>query len=486
MGWRFGGVCAVLLAGIALAGAQPGIVPGPGGGVPPAAEPPTPAAIFYNAINENNLVTVQKMLAADPTLAVTAPPGQCGAPLIAAAQNADTTMIETLIAAGAKVNVHDGDGVHPLDFAAIANKVANGELLLAKGAAIEARDHDGMTALLNAVFWGSPEFVDMLLAKDPTVIDRSGHTILLYAAVNGKLKLILTALPKDNIKRVDKNGDTVLHNLLQNANVGEDIRYGGGRDRDLQGPANDLATELATLPTADAQAFTAEVGPAVKDLTTAETIFLIKRGAEVNVIDEAGYTPLLEAALLGNLDTVQALLDHGARLDVVTDDGMTPAWAAAASGNAAMLQLLADKGCALTTALEDGSTPLHAAARVESKAAVLLLLAKGADVQALDDAEETPLFDAIHNSPTEGNADVLKDEIVPLLLEHGSSVTAQNNQGDTPLHVAINEQRYNIIPLLIAKGAKLDTKNHDGITPQQLIDNAGPQKAMLKKAVGQG
>jgi ankyrin repeat protein len=69
--------------------------------------------------------------------------------------------------------------------------------------------------------------------------------------------------------------------------------------------------------------------------------FLVEHGAEVNVRQHGGWTPLQAAALHGDRALVQLLLDHGADPHVRSDDGKTAADLAASTGHndiAAMLQ----------------------------------------------------------------------------------------------------------------------------------------------------
>ncbi len=480
MGRRIGVVIGILLACVALAGAQP-----------PATKPAVPGMSLLDALCRGDVSEVKRNLAADPTLAVTRIKHNYCYPIDFAIQNEGTAVLELLLAAGADVNTHNGEGNRPLHNAALFGNVDAGRLLLAKGAVIDARNHHGVTALLMAAESGKEKFVDMLLAKGASVTskDRDGSSMLLLAAYSRSFPTILRALNAGgDVKAVNENGETVLHAVLAHLK-NADIGY--GRPPEYGDPKNAAAIyamELEKLPEADHETVLAQIDPAAKDLLTALVSFFVKRGANVNAVDEAGRTPLLDAAQTGNLDTVKFLLDHGAKMDVTGDDGMTPAWAAASSGNAEVLTLLAEKGCPLNVALDDGSTTLHAAARAHSAAMATLLLAKGADPQALDDAEETPLFDAVHESKWGAYDDPDACRLITVLLDHGGKVNARNNRGDTPLHMAVAESHLGIIPLLVAKGARLDAKNNAGQTPLQLIDHMGDlnTRKLLLKAVGKG
>lgn len=48
---------------------------------------------------------------------------------------------------------------------------------------------------------------------------------------------------------------------------------------------------------------------------------LITEGADINIQDDLGATPLTYAAFNGNIETLELLLQQGARKDLVTHDG---------------------------------------------------------------------------------------------------------------------------------------------------------------------
>lgn len=96
-------------------------------------------------------------------------------------------------------------------------------------------------------------------------------------------------------------------------------------------------------------------------------------------IDEAnahGETPLMMAALRGNLPVVRTLLARGARVQLV---GWTPLHYAASGSSVEVLTLLLERGAAIDAPSPNGSTPLMMAARYGSIDAAELLLRRGAD-----------------------------------------------------------------------------------------------------------
>ena len=98
---------------------------------------------------------------------------------------------------------------------------------------------------------------------------------------------------------------------------------------------------------------------------------------DVNLLNDAGESPLMMAALKGDLSGAQALLQRGARIN-------QPGWSAlhyAASGpESKLVQLLIDRGADLNAASPNETTPLMMAAQYGSEDSVNLLLARGADL----------------------------------------------------------------------------------------------------------
>lgn len=90
----------------------------------------------------------------------------------------------------------------------------------------------------------------------------------------------------------------------------------------------------------------------------------------------AGETPLMMAALRGNVEAIKALIARGAAINRV---GWTALHYAASGPSAAAVQFLLEQGAAVDARSPNGNTPLMLAARYGSEDSVLLLLRKGAD-----------------------------------------------------------------------------------------------------------
>jgi hypothetical protein len=111
-------------------------------------------------------------------------------------------------------------------------------------------------------------------------------------------------------------------------------------------------------------------------------------GIDLNLPNKAGETPLMIAALRGNLGTMKRLLSLGA---AAHKEGWAPIHYAATGQSVETVALLLQAGAPIEARSPNGSTPLMMAARYGAEASVDLLLAKGAKLQQRNDAQLTPL-----------------------------------------------------------------------------------------------
>lgn len=105
-------------------------------------------------------------------------------------------------------------------------------------------------------------------------------------------------------------------------------------------------------------------------------------GLKVDAVNAADETPLMMAALRGNLEWTQRLLDRGAQLN---RKGWTPLHYAASGPEPKVVSLLLDRGAEIEARSPNGTTPLMMAARYGAYVAAERLLARGADPRARND-----------------------------------------------------------------------------------------------------
>jgi len=109
--------------------------------------------------------------------------------------------------------------------------------------------------------------------------------------------------------------------------------------------------------------------------------------AKVDHANAVGETPLMMAALRGNLEAMKALIAKGA---AVNRPGWSPLHYAASGPSPAAVAMLLELGAQVDARAPNGNTPLMLAARYGSEDSVVQLLRKGADRTLRNDRQ----FDA--------------------------------------------------------------------------------------------
>ena len=118
---------------------------------------------------------------------------------------------------------------------------------------------------------------------------------------------------------------------------------------------------------------------------------LIRWGANVNVRDENGWTPLFTAIHSDSPELVALLLDSGADVNAITLENLAPLHLAASDGRVAIVKLLADHGALLDMRTDHGATALHIAIARQHCKVVKTLIEAGADVHIQDGYRQTPV-----------------------------------------------------------------------------------------------
>jgi ankyrin repeat protein len=104
---------------------------------------------------------------------------------------------------------------------------------------------------------------------------------------------------------------------------------------------------------------------------------LIARGADVNETGKGLATPLMGAALAGQLEIARTLLAHGADATAIGEDRVTTVHCALFGGNVELARLLLDKGADVNARDKEGRTPLAMARLLNRKDFAGLFIARG-------------------------------------------------------------------------------------------------------------
>lgn len=114
----------------------------------------------------------------------------------------------------------------------------------------------------------------------------------------------------------------------------------------------------------------------------------------VNIVNRFGETPLMYAAIKGDIEFAKALIQRGAQVNRL---GWAPLHYAAASGQTQMVKLLLEYGAFPNAPAAEGSSPLLLAVTAPRKAesvrldVVKLLLNAGADPKAVNQQRKSAL-----------------------------------------------------------------------------------------------
>ena len=165
------------------------------------------------------------------------------------------------------------------------------------------------------------------------------------------------------------------------------------------------------------------------------------------------------AAYRNDLGAVERLLGEGADPNLANRFGVTPLHEAATVGNAAMLEAMLDAGGDANAAFGEGETVLMTAARAGDAESVRLLLAHGADVDATEHwhGQTALMWAAIEN-----HADV-----VQLLIDAGAEVDRASTKHDW-------------VKISYSEGNVPKTRDLGGLTALQFAAREGSLEAVEK------
>ena len=177
-------------------------------------------------------------------------------------------------------------------------------------------------------------------------------------------------------------------------------------------------------------------------LTTVEILVDLDGGANVNVQDSNGRTPLMIHAMKGNKDIVSYLVAHGADVHRKDSRGWT---ALHFTGDLAIVEILVDGGANVNVQDDSGRTPLMIRAEKGNEDIVSYLVAHCADVHRKDSKGRTVLHYVsrrAHKRDVSRPSSDVTYEIVKLLVDHGSNIEERDCCQSTPLvHAALRGEQ---------------------------------------------
>lgn len=169
--------------------------------------------------------------------------------------------------------------------------------------------------------------------------------------------------------------------------------------------------------------------------------------------------PQLLAAQTGNEDIAVFLLQKGAKVNVKDLDGETILHAAARNGNIHLAEYALEKKMDVNVRTKEGRTPLFevlapTSAQEDKTEMLQWLLQHGADKTAVTNTGWTVVHEAVYQKQPE-----LLQSLLP-----SASVNTPNQAGITPLMVAVQENDEAAVSILLQNGAALEAEDEKGYT----------------------
>ena len=301
-------------------------------------------------------------------------------PLHFAASAGYDEIAQTLISNGANVNAVDGFGRTALSYAAQHNYAQTVKTLLAAKA--DPNRGELNLPLATAAYEGDTNIVEMLLkgGADP---NRSssfaglGEVTPLCTAVVSHHPSVVEQLirAKADPNGTDRSGWPLVSSAVSDPPTLKALLEGGA---DPNRPCPDKNRPSA-------------LWQAVSENKIESTELLLAHGANPNISDRSGNTPLHLAVAKNQSGTTELLLKSSADVNARNDNGQTPLWMASQQGNTDLARLLLENKADPNLQGEYGQTPLFVAAERGPADLVRLLLKNKANPNIQDFSGQTPL-----------------------------------------------------------------------------------------------
>ncbi|CAG2200904.1 unnamed protein product [Mytilus edulis] len=422
-------------------------------------------------------------------------------PLYASCILGHATIVSLLIDKG--VNVYQYEDL--LIAATLGGNDTIVEKLIFNDCCLNSIDIEGKTALFIACEEGYTKIVKLLIDNNADIykVDNHGNTPLHAACCAGNYDIVSMLISKgSDINMFDVDLETPLHKACRKGSLGviqklldfgADINKANGN---VHTPAHIAKSEGAIM---DEHILKALEENKI-ELTEKRNLTNSKRNKLTTDLIRYGWTPLYEACINGDIETVKSLIRDRANVNMKTNSGEMPLVAVCQQGNGLLLQVLLDEGADVDEALccavqkgyirtinmllykggdvsykgVDGKSLLTLACEQGSDNIVKILLGKGAD---LNDVNGQSLLDIASNTDS---VDLLK-----LLIDMGLDLTIHDENGRYPLFVSLDKGFDNLSKHLIKQSCPIAISERDKITALISVFESGNME-LSKSLVSNG
>lgn len=170
--------------------------------------------------------------------------------------------------------------------------------------------------------------------------------------------------------------------------------------------------------------------------------YLVAQGANLELKDRSGRSPLQCATASDYISIVMILLEAGAAIDGTDDDGATALWHAIRLGYSKIGQLLWSRGANANVADASGDTALILSSKYGRCEIVDLLLSWKVDLESVDRYGQTAFLAA---------ASAGHENVVQLLREKGAKIHTCDNSGRNALFLATSKEHEALATALLSE-----------------------------------
>lgn len=404
-------------------------------------------AVVYALLENTNVASIEYLLSLEGN-AIEKRTHDSRTYIFWAAYKGNINIMNYLFDKGAKIDITDSHGNTPVTFAAsIGQKNTAVYDLFEKHGSIlsEEKNEDGVNALLLiAPYLENEKELSYFVGKGFSLNDKDpkGNDIFNYAARKGNIEFLKMLIEKGvNPKRTNKEGG----NAIFYASLG------------IRNSQNSQETYT----------------------------FLENLGIAINVVGDNHRNPLHSIAYNNdNLNLFAYFIKKGVDVNLQDDGGDSPFMNAANSNDLKVVQFLSDYVKDFNVKNKNGRSALAMAVNKNTPEVVDLLLKKGADIQ-VKDKEENSLAYYLLNTFKAEDSEVFEAKL-KLLQENGLSMSQTQNGGNTLLHIAAQTNNLELLKRLASFNIAVNAKNNDGYTALHIAAMKAENDTILKYLLSLG
>ena len=381
-------------------------------------------------------------------------------------------------------------------------------LLSKKGNGVNKKTHDGRTYIFWAAYKNNLEIMKHLYKNGAKtdLVDTHGYTFMNFAASTGILNKDIYEysfqVGADITSEKNHSGANALLLVAPYAKDFTLINYLISKGASLQDKDNngngffDYAAKGGNIvflkellqkgvtPGKNAITFASQ-GLRRKKNTLETYIFLESIGVKINVVDGKGRNPLHYISYNSkNLATFTYFINKGVEVDLQDNGGDTPFMNAANSNSLEVVKLLSTYIKNINLKDENGRSALAMAVNRNDINVIDFLLKKGADINTKDKEGNTLSYYLLNNFKAE-NTKRFENKL-KLLQENGLMINTKQHSNNTLLHIAVKRNDLALLKRLASFSIDVNAKNNEGLTALQLAAMKGKDVKIIKYLLDKG